>query len=79
VTARTETALERRWNGRLDPQPGQGMSVGTLVAAALDPLDIAIVNDQFPLRRLQPPCIAGYEAVVQLGDGDRAPSRPATG
>jgi NADPH:quinone reductase-like Zn-dependent oxidoreductase len=37
-----------------DPQPGQGLSVGTLVAAALNPLDIAIVNDQFPLRRLQP-------------------------
>jgi len=38
-----------------DPQPGQGLSVGTLVAAALNPLDIAIVNGQFPIRRLQPP------------------------
>jgi NADPH:quinone reductase-like Zn-dependent oxidoreductase len=54
-----------------DPQPGQGISVGTLVAASLNPLDIAIVNDQFPVRRLQPPYIAGYEAVVQLGDGTR--------
>ena len=54
-----------------DPQPGQGVSVGTLVAASLNPLDIAIVNDQFPVRRLQPPYIAGYEAVVQLGDGTR--------
>src|ERR1017187_7957846 len=54
-----------------DPQPGQGRSVGTLVPAALNPLDVAIVNDQFPLRRLQPPYIAGYEAVVQLGDGTR--------
>jgi NADPH2:quinone reductase len=45
--------------------------VGTLVAAALNPLDIAIVNDQFPIRRLQPPYVAGYEAVVQLGDGTR--------
>ncbi len=54
-----------------DPQSGQGLSVGTLVAATLNPLDIALVNDQFPLRRLQPPCIAGYEAVVQLGDGTR--------
>ena len=52
-----------------DPQPGQGVSVGTLVAAALNPLDIAIVNDQFPPRRLQPPYIAGYKAVVRLGDG----------
>ena len=54
-----------------DPQPGQGLSVGSLVAAALNPLDVLIVNDQLPFRRLQPPCIAGYEAVVQLGDGTR--------
>jgi NADPH:quinone reductase len=54
-----------------DPQPGQGLAVGTLVAAALNPLDIAIVNDQIPFRRLQPPYVAGYEAVVQLGDGTR--------
>jgi NADPH:quinone reductase-like Zn-dependent oxidoreductase len=54
-----------------DPQPGPGLSVGTLVAAALNPLDVLIVNDQLPFRRLQPPCIAGYEAVVQLGDGTR--------
>src|ERR1700751_357119 len=54
-----------------DPQPGQGVSVGTLVAASLNPLDLAIVADQFPIRRLQPPYIAGYEAVVQLGDGTR--------
>ena len=54
-----------------DPQPGQGLSVGTLVAAALNPLDVLIVNDQLPFRRLQPPCIAGDEAVVQLGDGTR--------
>src|SRR5580698_8438397 len=54
-----------------DPQPGPGVPVGTLVAAALNPLDVAFVNDQFPLRRLQPPCVAGYEAVVQLADGTR--------
>jgi len=54
-----------------DPQPGPDVSVGTLVAAALNPLDVAFVNDQFPLRRLQPPCIAGYEAVVQFADGTR--------
>ena len=54
-----------------DPQPGHGLSVGTLVAAALNPLDIAIVNDQLPFRLLQPPYIAGYEAIVQLGDGRR--------
>src|SRR5580700_5821483 len=54
-----------------DPQPGPGLSVGTLAAAALNPLDVSFVNDQFPLRRLQPPCIAGYEGVVQLADGAR--------
>jgi NADPH:quinone reductase-like Zn-dependent oxidoreductase len=54
-----------------DPQPGPGVSVGALVAAALNPLDVAFVNDQFPLRRLEPPCIAGYEAVVELADGTR--------
>ena len=54
-----------------DPQPGPGLAVGTLVAAALNPLDVLFVNDQIPFRRLQPPCIAGYEAVVQLGDGTR--------
>ena len=42
-----------------DPRPGPGVSVGALVAAALNPLDVAFVNDQFPLRRLQPPCVAG--------------------
>src|ERR1700727_2055539 len=54
-----------------DPRPGPGVSVGTLVAAVLNPLDVAFVNDQFPLRRLEPPCIAGYEAVVELADGTR--------
>jgi len=38
-----------------DPRPGPGVPVGALVAAALNPLDVAFVNDQFPLRRLQPP------------------------
>ena len=54
-----------------DPRPGPGVSVGALVAAALNPVDVAFVNDQFPLRRLQPPCVAGDEAVVQLADGTR--------
>jgi NADPH:quinone reductase-like Zn-dependent oxidoreductase len=54
-----------------DPQPGPGLSVGTLVAAALNPLDVLLVNNQIPNRPLQPPAVAGYEAVVQLGDGTR--------
>jgi len=52
-----------------DPQPGQGLPVGTLVAA-LNPLGIAIVNDQFRFAG-SAPYIAGYEAVVQLDDGMR--------
>jgi NADPH:quinone reductase len=54
-----------------DPQPGPGVSVGTLVAAALNPLDVLLVNDQIPSHPLQPPAVAGYEGVVQLGDGTR--------
>ncbi len=54
-----------------DPQPGPGLSVGTLVAAALNPLDVLLVNGQIPFRLLEPPYVAGYEAVVQLGDGTR--------
>ena len=54
-----------------DPQPGPGLSVGTLVAAALNPLDLALVNDLIPFRRLPPPYVAGYEGVVELGDGTR--------
>jgi NADPH2:quinone reductase len=54
-----------------DPQPGPGVSVGTLLAASLNPLDLAFVNNQFPVRPLQPPCVAGYEAVVELADGTR--------
>jgi NADPH2:quinone reductase len=54
-----------------DPRPGPGLSVGTLVAAALNPLDLLIAGDQLPFRPLQPPSIAGYEAVVQLSDGTR--------
>jgi hypothetical protein len=38
-----------------DSQPGQDLPVGTLVAASSNPLDVAIVNDQFPLRRLEHP------------------------
>src|ERR1700761_7696262 len=54
-----------------DPQPSRGLSVATLVAAALNPLDLALVNEQIPFRRFAPPYVAGYEGVVQLGDGTR--------
>ena len=54
-----------------DPQPGPGLSVGTLVAAALNPLDVLIAGDQLPFRPLKTPSVVGYEAVVQLGDGSR--------
>ena len=54
-----------------DPQPGPSLSVGTIAAAALNPLDLALVNDLIPFRRLQPPYVAGYEGVVELSDGTR--------
>ncbi|WP_327403355.1 zinc-binding dehydrogenase [Streptomyces sp. NBC_01288] len=54
-----------------DPRPGPGVPIATLLAAALNPLDLAFVNDQFPLRPLRAPCVAGYEGVVQLDDGTR--------
>ena len=54
-----------------DPQPAPGVSVATLLAASLNPLDLVFVNGQFPVRPLQPPCVAGYEAVVQFADGTR--------
>ena len=62
-----------------DPQPGQGLSVGTLVAAALNPLDIAIVNDQFPFHRLQPPCIEYHlhKVFPKLGISSRKELRRA--
>ena len=45
--------------------------MGTLLAASQNPLDLAFVNNQFPIRPLKPPCVAGYEAVAQLDDGTR--------
>jgi NADPH:quinone reductase-like Zn-dependent oxidoreductase len=51
-----------------DPQPGRGVSVATLLAAALNPVDVVVVNDQFPIRPLTPPSIAGYEGLAQLTD-----------
>jgi hypothetical protein len=54
-----------------DPQPGQGWSVGTRAATALNPLDVAITNDQFPFRRLQPPASPGTGAREQAGNRQR--------
>ena len=57
-----------------DPQPGPGVSVGALVAAALNPLDVAFVNDQFPLALAfcsLPARAMACEAVVQFADGTR--------
>jgi len=54
-----------------DPRPGQGAAVGTLLAATLNPLDVTIVAGQFPLRRVEPPYVAGLEGVAEFGDGAR--------
>ena len=60
-----------------DPQPGQGLSVGTLVAAALNLLDVAITNDQFPFRRLQPPASPAGKRSCSSTTHPPLPGRPA--
>ena len=45
--------------------------MGTPVAAPLNPLDVAVTNDQFPVPRLQAACVANWKAVVQFDDGTR--------
>ena len=55
-----------------DPQPSPGLAVGTLVAAAFNPLDVALVNGQIPFRRIQPPECTGAPA----GHDQRAPAQP---
>ena len=54
-----------------EPEPTDGTIVGKLIAASLNPLYLAIVNGFFPLRRLEQPNVAGYEAVVELPTGER--------
>ncbi len=54
------------------PTTAEGSTVGRLVAAALNPADLAMAAGQMPLRRIGPPFVAGYEAVVELPSGSYA-------
>ncbi|MGW3628167.1 quinone oxidoreductase family protein [Streptomyces sp. NPDC000880] len=54
------------------PTPANGQRVGTLVAAALNPLDLVIAGGGMPHRRPAPPFVAGYEGVVEFDDGTRS-------
>lgn len=49
-----------------DPAPEDAADV---VAAALNPVDVAVLNGQIPFRRLAPPFVAGLEGVARLRDG----------
>jgi NADPH:quinone reductase len=61
-----------------DPSPSQ--DVAQVVAAALNPVDIAVVNGQIPFRRIAPPFVAGVEGVARRDDGSHryffAPEAP---
>ncbi len=54
------------------PAAAEDITAGRLVAAALNPVDLAIAAGQMPLRAIAPPFVAGYEAVVELPSGSRA-------
>ncbi len=54
------------------PAAAEGITAGRLVAAALNPVDLAVAAGQMPLRTIAPPFVAGYEAVVELPSGSRA-------
>jgi hypothetical protein len=59
-----------------DPQPGQFLPVGTLLMASLNLLGVAIVNGQFPFRRLQPSApLAGWRSCSSVTE--RAATWPA--
>lgn len=55
-----------------EPTAAEGITTGRLVAAALDPVDLAIAAGRMPLRTITPPFVAGYEAVVELPSGSHA-------
>lgn len=38
-----------------------------MVAAALNPADLAVVAGTVPFRKIKPPAVAGYEGVVDVG------------
>lgn len=54
--------------GRFD-DPGPDSGAAEVIAAALNPVDVAIVAGQNPFRELAPPFVAGLEGVAKLDDG----------
>jgi NADPH:quinone reductase len=54
-----------------EPTSGDEAQVATVLAAALDPVDLGIVNGALGFRQPTPPFVAGYECVVELPDGRR--------
>jgi NADPH2:quinone reductase len=54
-----------------DPEPAEGCSVARVLAAGLNPVDLAIAGGQMPFRPLGFPAVAGYEGVGETEDGRR--------
>lgn len=52
-----------------DPEPSPGVQVGRLLAASLNPVDLIIAAGKLPSRPVEPPFVAGFEGVVELGSG----------
>ena len=46
-----------------------GEDVAQVVAAPLNPIDLAIAAGQMPLRQVSPPFVAGVEGIARLADG----------
>lgn len=54
-----------------DEPPAEAGEVATVLAAALNPVDVAIASGGFPLRPAQAPFVAGYSGVAERPDGTR--------
>jgi NADPH:quinone reductase-like Zn-dependent oxidoreductase len=50
-----------------DPEAGDGLEVGDVVAAGLNPVDLFITSGMY--GPVEPPFVAGLEGVARLGDG----------
>ncbi|WP_067177236.1 quinone oxidoreductase family protein [Microtetraspora niveoalba] len=54
-----------------DPEAALGRPVARVLAASLNPVDLAIAGGQMPFRRVTFPAVAGYEGVGETDDGRR--------
>lgn len=52
-----------------EPSPAAGVEVGHLLAASLNPVDLVIAAGKMPHRPVEPPFVAGFEGVAELGSG----------